>query len=78
ILFCDFDLDANNPQHTLELDNYLDDIRLLLIEVLGEEDVWIVYNSVTRVAGQRQESSRISSGLLGRLRRMGTQPTDVA
>ena len=51
VLFCDFDLDAGIPQHASELTNYLDGIRRLLIEVLNEEEVWIVYHPITRVTG---------------------------
>jgi hypothetical protein len=49
ILFCDFDLDADDPIHRTKLLTYLNDIRLLLMEILREEDVWIIYHSVTRI-----------------------------
>ncbi len=48
ILFCDFDLNADAPVHRAKLLTYLNDVRLLLMEILGEEDVWITYHSVTR------------------------------
>ena len=51
VLFCDFDLDVGIPQHASELTGYLDGIRRLLIDVLNEEDVWIVYHPITRVTG---------------------------
>ena len=51
VLFCDFDLDVENPQHASDLTNYLDGIRRLLMDVLNEDEVWIVYHSVTRVTG---------------------------
>ena len=49
ILFCDFDLDVDYPIHRTELLTYLDELRRLLMEVLNEEEVWIVYCSITRV-----------------------------
>jgi hypothetical protein len=50
ILFCDFDLDVTNPEDANELSVYLDDVRRLLMEILLEEDVWIVFHPSTRVA----------------------------
>lgn len=49
ILFCDFDLDSDDPNARVELLAYLRDVRLLLMEVLREEDVWIIYHPTTRV-----------------------------
>ena len=49
ILFCDFDLDADNPVHHTKLFTYLNELRLLLMDILREEDVWIIYHSVTRI-----------------------------
>ena len=50
ILFCDFDLDAGNQEDKDELSEYLSDVRRLLMDVLLEEDVWIVFYPSTRVA----------------------------
>ena len=49
ILFCDFDLDSDNPNDRTELLSYLSDVRHLLMEALLEEEVWIVYYPSTRV-----------------------------
>ena len=49
VLFCDFDLDSDNPKDREELLAYLGGVRLLLMEVLLEEDVWIIYYPSTRV-----------------------------
>jgi hypothetical protein len=49
VLFCDFDLDAAVDEQQAELTHYLNEIRLLLLEVLSEEEVWIVYHPVTRI-----------------------------
>ena len=49
ILFCDFDLDVDDPIHRSKLLTYLDELRGLLMEALDEEDVWITYHPVTRV-----------------------------
>jgi len=49
ILFCDFDLDSDASEDREELTTYLGGIRLLLMDILQEEDVWITYHSVTRI-----------------------------
>jgi len=49
ILFCDFDLDTDNPAHLGILPSYLNDLRLILMEILHEEDVWIIHHSITRI-----------------------------
>lgn len=49
ILFCDFDLDVTNPEDEQELAAYLEGVRRLLIEILLEEDLWIVFHPSTRV-----------------------------
>ena len=50
ILFCDFGLDLDNQEDRDELSNYLSEIRVLLTEILREEDIWITYHSVTRIS----------------------------
>ena len=50
ILFCDFDLDSDDPGDRAELLSYLNDLRLVLMEILHEEDVWVIYHSVTRIS----------------------------
>jgi len=50
ILFCDFDLDVDDAVHRTKLLRYLNDLRLMLMEILHEEDVWIIYHSVTRIS----------------------------
>ena len=49
ILFCDFDLDSDEPEDRKELLAYLSKVRLLLMDILLEEDVWIIYYPSTRV-----------------------------
>jgi hypothetical protein len=51
VLFCDFDLDVENADHSAQLTAYLEEVRALLIEALNEEEVWIVYHSINRVCG---------------------------
>lgn len=51
VLFCDFNLDPDDAKHHAELVSYLSELRILLMEVLGEEEVWIVYHTVTRITG---------------------------
>ena len=50
ILFCDFDLDAANPVHRQRLLTYLNELRVNLLELLHEEEVWITYHSITRIS----------------------------
>jgi hypothetical protein len=50
ILFCDLDLDVDDVVHRSKLLRYLNDLRLMLMEILREEDMWIVYHSVTRIS----------------------------
>jgi len=49
ILFCDFDLDSDEPEDRAELLSYLTEVRSLLMEALLEEEIWIVYYPSTRV-----------------------------
>lgn len=49
ILFCDFDLDTADPTHLGKLVSYLNDLRRMLMEILNEEDVWIIYHPITRI-----------------------------
>ena len=49
VLFCDFDLDSDDLEDSAELLAYLSGVRLLLMEILLEEDVWIIYYPSTRV-----------------------------
>ena len=51
ILFCDFALEPDNAEDRAELEAYLVDVRMLLMEALNEEDVWIVYYPITRAVG---------------------------
>lgn len=51
VLFCDFGLDADVPEHFLKLTSYLDEVRSLLMAALNEEDLWIIYHPVTCVVG---------------------------
>jgi hypothetical protein len=50
ILFRDFDLDVDDAVHRTKLLTYLNDLRLMPMEILHEEDVWIIYHSVTRIS----------------------------
>jgi hypothetical protein len=48
ILFCDLDLDYDDLIHHTKLLTYLEGLRELLMDLLDEEDVWIIHYSVTR------------------------------
>jgi len=49
VLFCDFDLDADNLDELAELDSYLSDIRSMLLRVFRQKEIWIIYHSVARI-----------------------------
>ena len=49
ILFCDLDLNVADPIQYEKLVAYLGDMRHLLMELLDEEDVWIIYHQITRI-----------------------------
>jgi hypothetical protein len=49
ILFCDLDLDIADTIQYEKLIAYLADRRHLLMELLDEEDVWIIYHQITRI-----------------------------
>ena len=51
VLFCDFDLNSDNSDHLNEMTRYLEELRVLLRELLNEEEVWIVHYDVTRIIG---------------------------
>lgn len=49
VLFCDFDIDVENEDQKAELVGYLEKIKLLLMEALEEEEVWIIFHSISRI-----------------------------
>jgi hypothetical protein len=49
ILFCDFELDMDKPDHSAELIAYLETTKQYLISKLEEEEVWVVFYSICRV-----------------------------
>ncbi len=52
ILFCDFQLDLNNSSHRSELIEYLETTKNYLLRKLEEEDIWIIFYSISRVASE--------------------------
>ena len=51
VLFCDFDLDAEDENYRTELTGYLEELRGLMMEALSEEEVWITYYPIRRITG---------------------------
>lgn len=49
ILFCDFDFNIDDAEQHAVLIEYLEQVRSLLMQALEEEEVWIVYHSVSRI-----------------------------
>ena len=49
IIFCDFELDVENSHQQIGLLEYLETTKAFLIEMLQEEEIWVVYYAVNRV-----------------------------
>ncbi len=49
ILFCDFEIDSENPSLRKELIAYLERVKSFLMETLEEEEVWIVFYPLSRI-----------------------------
>ncbi|MBK9216344.1 MAG: hypothetical protein IPM59_12280 [Chloracidobacterium sp.] len=49
ILFCDFELDLDDPEHRTELLAYLETTKAYLMSKLEEEEIWVVFYSIARV-----------------------------
>ena len=48
-LFCDFDLDPDDVSQRAKLESYLSELRLMLLRVFRQEEIWITYHPITRV-----------------------------
>ena len=49
ILFCDFELNLDKSEHRSELVEYLETTKSFLMEMLEEEEIWIVFYPISRV-----------------------------
>jgi hypothetical protein len=49
IVFCDFDLDADDSDERAILERYLSGIRSMPLRVFREEEVWNFYHAVVRI-----------------------------
>ncbi len=49
VLFCDFDLDAENPEDNFEITSFLEAAKAFLMETLEEEEIWVVFYPITRI-----------------------------
>jgi len=49
VLFCDFDLDPDDVSQRAKLETYLSELRLMLLRIFHQEEIWIVYHKVARV-----------------------------
>ena len=49
ILFCDFDSNYSDPNEFDKLVAYLEEIKIGLMRILEEEEVWIVVHPIDRV-----------------------------
>lgn len=50
ILFCDFELDLTQAEHRAELLAYLETTKAYLMSKLEEEEIWVVFYPISRVA----------------------------
>lgn len=50
VLFCDFDLDANHETERMKLETYLTELHSMLLRVFRQEEVWITYHPISRIA----------------------------
>ena len=49
ILFCDFDLNPDDSIQYQKLLLYLEKLKIGLMKALEEEEIWIVFHSITRI-----------------------------
>ncbi|MFN0279261.1 MAG: hypothetical protein ACKVRN_11745 [Pyrinomonadaceae bacterium] len=56
ILFSDFQLDIENESHRDQIYDLLEDVKSFLIETLDEEDIWVVFYPIYRIAGSNSVS----------------------
>ena len=49
VLFCDFDLDPDDVSQRTKLGTYLSELRLMLLRIFHQEEIWITYHRVARV-----------------------------
>lgn len=49
ILYCDFELDPHNPDQQAEIVEYLETTKDFLMELLDEEEIWVVFYPLTRI-----------------------------
>lgn len=48
IVFCDFELDFDSSQQQNELLEYLETTKTFLMEMLQEEEIWVIYYAQSR------------------------------
>lgn len=49
ILYCDFELDPTDRDHQAEIVEYLETTKDFLVELLEEEEIWVVFYPLTRI-----------------------------
>lgn len=49
ILFCDFDLDADDSNELAGLEIYLTELRSMLLRIFQQEEIRIIYHPVVRI-----------------------------
>lgn len=49
VLFCDFDLDADNEEDNAEITSFLEVAKRFLMETLEEDEIWIVFYPISRI-----------------------------
>lgn len=49
IVFCDFELDVENPEQLSDLVDYLETTKAYLKSKLEEEEIWVIYYPILRI-----------------------------
>ena len=49
VLFCDFDLDPDDVSQRVKLETYLSEVRLMLLRIFWQEEIWITFHPLYRV-----------------------------
>ena len=49
ILFCDFDLNPDDVSQRAKLETYLSEVRLMLLRIFRQEEIWITFHPLYRV-----------------------------
>ena len=49
ILFCDFELDADDPEDNTEIVVLLESVKDFLRKTLDEKEIWVIFYPISRI-----------------------------